>query len=175
MKISGECANVDLDTGARGSATTTYEFNTLSFSVDMRQVLGDMYDKYEHFEIIFNGIGGWANATSWTAGGITNIANTATWTLGMSGLDWEASTYNGQLSNLVYFPNRFTLPTGGYGATNFSTNNGIMFRKPTSPFVTLNITPYLTRGGQPAIAVVTTGTASIDFNFSFSIYGLYDD
>lgn len=174
MKLSGECANLDLDTGSRSSGTTTLEISSITIPVDMRQVLGDMYDKYEHFEIIFNGIGGWSNATSYSAGTITGLTNTATWNLGMIGLDWEASTYNGQLSNVAYFPNRFTLPIGGYGSSNFSTNNGIMFRKPYSPYVTLNVTPYLTRGGGPA-TVVASATAQIDLNFSFSIYGLYDD
>lgn len=175
MKLSGECANLDLDTSQLSNGTNTLELSSISFQVDMRQVLGDMYDKYDHFEIIFNSIGGWVNAGSWSGGGVTNLNASATWSLGMSGLDWEASTYNGLITNLVYFPNRFTLPVAGYGATNFTTNNGIMFRKPYNPYVTLNITPYLTRGGQPATFIASTASAQIDLNFSFSIYGLYDD
>jgi len=175
MKVSGECASLDLDVGSRG-ATTQIDLS-MSFNVDMRQLLGDMYEKYDHFLIIFNSIGGWSNATSYsTTSGTTGIAATATWTLGMTGLDWEATTYNGLISNLAYFPTRFTLPVGGYGSVNFVNNSGVCFRKPLNPYVTLTIAPYLTRGNSSGIAVVAAGnTAQVDFNYSFSIYGLYDD
>ncbi len=106
MKISGECANLELDTGTITVASgLTYDLSLISFDVDLRQILGTMYDKCEKFLIVFNSLGSWRNATSWSSStGTTGITATGSWSLGMSGLNWESNTYNGQLSNVAFSP-----------------------------------------------------------------------
>lgn len=177
MKISGECANLDLDTTSL-SGLVNLDLSSFSVDVDLRQVLGIMYDKYDKFMIIFNGAGGWTNASSYSStSGTTNLTATTVWSLGMSGLNWAFNSYNGTLSNVAFFPSKLTLPIAGYGNTNFPNfRNGIVFRKPTgNSKVTLKIVPYLTRGSGTAIAVVASGTVQFDFNYSFSIYGLSEE
>jgi len=176
MKISGECANMDLDIGTL-SGTPTIDLSSILFNVDLKRMMGDMYDKYDKFMIIFNNVGGWSNATSYsTATGTIGLTATALWSIGMTGLDWISNSYNGQESTLAFFPNKVVLPVANYANNNFSNyGNGVCFRKPMNPNVVLNITPYLTRSGSSAIAVVASGTVQIDLNYSFTIYGLYDD
>jgi hypothetical protein len=69
MKISGECANFEVDTGSiTYAAAFTNQDMTYNVNVDMRQVLGDLYNKYNKFIIVFNGISMW--------GGVTGYATT---------------------------------------------------------------------------------------------------
>lgn len=177
MKISGECANLDIDTGSAFTPSGLTLDITYLIDVDLRQVLGTMYHKYEKFMIIFNGVGGWTSASSWSSS--TNVAGinaTGSWSLGMSGLNWAFNTYNGSITDVAFFPNKITLPISGYGTTNVPNyRNGIVFRKPSNSVVSLKIVPYLTRSNGTAIAVVTTGSPTVDFNYSFSIYGLTDE
>lgn len=178
MRLSGECANFEIDTGLNVIVGAfTDQPIAYNVNVNMRQVLGDMFDRYDKFLMVFNSIGMWGGLTSYTtaATGTTLFTNTAVWTLGVSGLDWQNSTYNGTISNVAYFPNRFTMPiTSNYTASNSSTSNGVVFRRPDNPFVTLSASPYLTRQGGPALAnmTTTTGNNGWDINYSFTIYGL---
>jgi hypothetical protein len=173
MRLSGECANFEFETGQVSIlANVTYPF-VVSNTVNMRTVLGDMYDKYNKFYIVFNSLGGFSgNANlSYTTSGATS-QNALVWTLGMSGdLRFLSNTVNGQLSTIGYFPMRFTLPVNGYNFLNGAITNGIVFEKPSNDIGTINISPYLIRGGAPANLVCTANT-TYDFNFSFTIYGL---
>ncbi len=178
MKISGECANLELDTGTiTGASGLTYDLSLISFDVNFRQVLGPMYDKYDKFLIVFNSYCAWTNSTTWsTSTGVSALTTTAGWSLGMSGLDWESNSYNGQLSTIAYFPNKITLPTNGYTFFNSpSFGNGIIFRKPSSFITSLKVVPYSVRANGSAVSVVTAGTPTFDFNYNFSIYGLSDE
>jgi hypothetical protein len=90
----------------------------------------------------------------------------------MSGLNWINNSYNGNINTIAYFPNRFTMPiNNAYTNTNATSNNGICFRKPDNPYLTLSIVPYLTRQGGSALA---TGAINggWDINYSFTIFGL---
>ncbi len=175
MKISGECANLDLDTGTL-VGNTNLDISIMSFNVDLKRMLGDMYDKYDKFIIIFNSMGGWSNASSYsTASGTSGLTGVALWSIGMTGLDWVSNSYNGQDTSLAFFPNKVLLPVANYANNNFPNfRNGVCFRKPMNPNVILTLGPYLTRGGSTAIAVAT-GTVQVDFNFSFSIFGLSEE
>ena len=174
MKLSGECANFEVDTG---SVISTVAYNntdmTYILNVDMRQVLGDLYHKYDKFIIVFNGISMWSSATGYTTSTVTTGITAGTvWTLGMTGLNWVNNSFNGNINTIGYFPNRFTMPLGNaYASTNATSNNGICFRKPDNPFVSLSISPYLTRQGGIALATGTLNTGW-DINYSFSIFGL---
>lgn len=173
MKLSGESANFELDKGLVSSGLTIPFL--INETIDLRIVLGDMYDKYDKYVIIFNSIGGWTNANSWaTSLGASAINQTGSWSLGMEGLPWNNSTSNSNMTSMALFPNKFNLPIVGYGTQNATYSNGISFRKPANSIVTLTYAPYLTRTGGYAIAVATSGVVSIDFNLSFTIYGLSD-
>lgn len=173
MKLSGECANFEIDTG---SLSYTGPFTgidmTFTLNVDMRQVLGDLYQKYDKFLIVFNGIGMFSALTSFTTSTNASATNASVWTLGMTGLDWINNSYNGNMNNIAYFPNRFTMPTNNYGVTNSISNNGVCFRRPDNPYVRLTVAPYLTRQGGYALGAQTGSAGGWDINYSFTIFGL---
>jgi hypothetical protein len=175
MRLSAESANVEFDTGPiEIPISSTYPL-FLTQQINMRTVLGDMLDKYNKFMMVFNGIASTSSAAmTYSAGTVTTINNTAAWTCGMSGdLQFVGNTVNGQLSNIAYFPTRFTLAANGSNITNASCINGVVFLKPSNSIVTINVAPYLIRGGG-AGSVVTSGANSVtyDVNFSFTIFGL---
>lgn len=175
MKLSGESANFEVDTAiiTLGANESIALFRTQQ--VNMRTVLGEMIDKYEKFFIIFNSIGATTTTAglTYTAGAITGQGNTAVWSLGISGdLNFLSNTVNGQLSNIAYFPTRFTLPVNGSSFVNATSNNGVMFQKPNNDIVTITAAPYLIRGGGAGVAVAPAAGATVDFNLSFTIYGL---
>lgn len=175
MKISGECANFEVDTGSISYNTAfSNQDMTFTLNVNMKQVLGELYEKYKKFMIVFNGISMWGGVTSYsTTTGLSNLNATTVWTLGMTGLQWINNSYNGQINAIGYFPNRFTMPiSNGYVANNATSNNGICFDKPASHQVTLTIAPYLTRQGGVALANQTGSTGGWDINYSFTIFGL---
>lgn len=174
MKLSGECANFEVDTGnvAYAAAFTNVDM-TYNLNVDMKQVLGDLYNKYDKFMIVFNGISMWGGVTTYsTNNGITGLTASTVWTLGMTGLNWINNSYNGNVNSIAYFPNRFTMPiTNAYALTNSTSSNGICFRRPDNPYLTLSISPYLTRQGGIAYAN-NTAAGGWDINYSFTIFGL---
>lgn len=173
MKQSFECANMEIDNSYISAIafTKAMDYNA---TINLKAVMGEMYDKYDYFIIYYNSFGCWNAVTSYTAGAAVGLNATAMWTLGMKGLNWMNSTYNGISNEIAYFPDRFTLPINGYGGYNSSIQSGIVFRKPDNPFVNINIVPYLVRTGASCNAV-NTGNGGYDINYSFSIYGLYED
>ena len=187
MKISGECANLELDCVINPPGGSTQQSDiTVTYNINFRQLLGDMYGRYDEFMIVFDGIGGWSNATSYnttnsvlTPSGypaISGVNATGSWSLGMIGLDWKYYSYNGNLSNIGLFPNKFNLGVSGYTTTNFgTTNQGLVFRKPQNGNIQLTISPYLTRTQGTCVAVTTGANIMVDFNYNFSIYGLSNE
>lgn len=174
MKLSGESANYEVETGSLNfNANELFPF-IVTNTVNMRVLMGDMmFNKYKKFYIVFNSFGGFnsANTNTYTTLG-AGSQNSLVWTLGMSGdLRFISNTVNGQPSNIGYFPMRFTLPINGYGFLNSPLTNGVVFEKPANDTVTINISPYLIRNGTIANYGGTT-VGNIDFNFSFTIYGL---
>ncbi len=181
MKISGECANFEIDSGSIVLPADTSIPFVITNKVNMRSVLGDMYNKYKKFYIQLNSLSGFAtSAVGYTAISPPTVPSGQTglvWTLGMSGdLRFLSNTVNGQPSSIGYFGLRFTLPVNGYATTNApATGYGIVFELPPNESVTINLTPYQVRGGTAAILGVVGVTGIFDFNFNFSIYGLSEE
>jgi hypothetical protein len=181
MKLSGECANFEIDSGNITLAADTSIPFVITNKVNMRSVLGDMYNKYKKFYIQLNSLSGFAtSAVGYTAISPPTVPSGQTglvWTLGMSGdLRFLSNTVNGQPSSIGYFGLRFTLPVNGYATTNApATGYGIVFELPPNESVTINLTPYQVRGGTAAILGVVGVTGIFDFNFNFSIYGLSEE
>jgi hypothetical protein len=181
MKLSGETANLEFDTGALLVPATTSRSLFLTQTFNMRAALGDMFDKYDEFLIVFNSLGASTNSTSansYTAGSVANQNQTAVWSTGISGdLQFTNNTINGQISNIAFFPPRYTLPVATVAASanvlfNFPINNGVTFLKPQNDFVTLTITPYLIRAGGAGSVVAGATDLTIDINLSFTVFGL---
>ena len=177
MRLSAESANLEIETGQTVVlADVVYPF-AVTNTVNLRTVLGDMYDKYNKFYIVFNSYGGFSGnvALSYTTATTNASGQTSfVWTLGMSGdLRFLSNAVNGQLSTIGYFPPRFTLPVNGYSFLNApQSNNGLVFQKPNNEIVQITLSPYQIRGGLPANLVCTGTTSIYDFNFNFTIYGL---
>lgn len=181
MKLSGETANLEFDTGPLLVPATTTRDLFLTQTFNMRAALGDMFDKYDEFLMVFNSIGASATSAStntYTGGVVTNQNQTAVWSTGIYGdLQFTNNTVNGQISNIAFFPPRFTLPVSTVAASanvlfNFPINNGVTFLKPQNDFVTLTITPYLIRTGGAGSVTAGATDLTIDINMSFTIFGL---
>ncbi len=191
MKRSGECANFQLDYEI-ATMQNTEKSLTYSTSINLKNILGDMYDKYNKFVIIFNGLGYWTNTPApsgtspnviggYNSGGARNVTSVGVYYLGISGLDIiNNSSKNGDLSNIGFFPGRFALITANYYSLNLTnTSNGIMFNKPSNPNVNITLPIYNVRTNvETSIAISgTSSTTAIlfDMNLSFTIYGISED
>jgi hypothetical protein len=181
MRLSGETSNLEFDTGPLLVPANTSRSLFLTQTFNMRSALGDMFDKYDEFLMVFNSIGASASSTStnsYTGGNVTNQSQTAVWTTGIVGdLQFTNNTVNGQISNIAYFAPRYTLPVSTVAASanvffNFAINNGVTFLKPQNDFVTLTITPYLIRTGGPGSVQAGATDLTIDINLSFTVFGL---
>jgi hypothetical protein len=174
MRLSAESANLEFDTfPVNFSVGTTYNV-AFNGDVNWRTVLGDMYNKYDYFYIVFNSIGSFSstNNMSYSAGSITGITGGA-WSMAITGdLQFLSNSVNGQLTNVGIFPDLFSLPVNGYVFLNSTINNGIIFRKPLNSTSRITIAPYFLVNNQPAVAVVSTGSSQVDYNYSFVIYGM---
>lgn len=177
MKLSAESANLEFETfpvNFSVGQTVNVGFNG---DVNWRTVLGDMYNKYDYFYIVFNSFGGFSstNTMTYNAGSVTGITSGA-WSMAISGdIQFVSNSGNGQLTNVGIFPDLFQLPVNGSIFTNSTINNGIIFRKPLNSISRITIAPYFLLNNQPAVAVVSTGSAQVDFNYSFVIYGMEKD
>ncbi len=174
MRLSAESANLEFDSlPVFFSAGTTYNV-AFNDNVNWRTVLGDMYNKYDYFYIAFNSFGGFSSSANMTynAGSITGIS-TGAWQMAISGdIQFVSNSGNGQLTNVGIFPDLFGLPINGSTFLNSSINNGIIFRKPLNSTSRITIAPYFLLNNEPAVAVLSTGSAQIDINYSFVIYGM---
>lgn len=174
MRLSAESANLEFDSfPVNFSVGTTYNVG-FNGDVNWRTVLGDMYDKYDYFYIVFTSFGGFSstNNMTYSAGSITGITSGA-WSMGITGdLQFLSNSGNGQLTNVGIFPDLFGLPLNGNVFFNSTINNGIIFRKPSNSISRITIAPYFLLNNEPAVAVVSTGSAQVDFNYGFNIYGM---
>ncbi len=172
MRLSAESANLEFDTFNQTITAGQSVPLQISQQVNWRTVLGDLYDEYDKFLIVFNSYGGWTGANVTYNG--SAAANALVWTVGMtSDVQFLGNTVNAQLSPIAYFPTRFNLPSAnGYGLVNSTTNNGVVFKKPYNSTSQLNVSIYQIRNGTQCVLGVSTGASTYDYNFSFSIYGL---
>jgi hypothetical protein len=172
MKLSDETANLEFDTLPQTIVAGTTVPLQISQQVNWRTVLGDMYNKYDKFLMVFNSFGGFSGSSSMNYNG---GGNNLVWTIGItSDISFLSNTVNGQLSSIAYFPTRFTLPINGFGLTNSSTTTGVVFQKPQNATSRLTIALYQIRGGAPCV-IGTTVNTTYDYNFSFTIFGLSDE
>ena len=177
MRLSGETANLEFDrliiiTPSTGPVPL--EFNN---NINWRTVLGDMYDKYDFFYIVYNSSGGFSstNLMTFSAGPIEGITASGLWSMAITGdLTFVSNSVNGQLTNVGIFPDLLTFPVNGYTFVNTTINNGIIFRKPLNSTSQVVITPYFILNNQPAIINVSSGNAQLDINISFTIFGISD-
>jgi len=183
MSKSLECANMILDTGYQTSPQTTSISTVRTFNVNLRQILGDMYDQYETFAICLNSVTLYSQISTYNAlqPSVGSFGLTATAKVGMSGLNWISSTTNGANTTLSLFPGSFEIGggvvanDGGYGIANFKNPNCIMFSKPPQDNVSLTVGLYQTRGGGFIRAGNSAGETRLQLNYNFSIFGIYDE
>lgn len=187
MSKSSEYANLVLDTGyltlPQASGTITM---LQTFKIDLKQVLGDIYNQFDTFAICLNSYAIYSQYSSYASGTtvdpVVNLTSNTVVKVGMTGLNWISSTLNGAKSNLCLFPNAFaigggqTLPDGGgYGQASFKNPNCIMFSKPPQPNVTLTVGLYNVNKNGIVRAGNSTGEVRLQINYNFSIFGIYDD
>jgi hypothetical protein len=175
MKLSGESANLEFDTGNLTITVGAPKDIFIFQQFNLRVALGDMYNRYKKFYMIFNSIGSFAGTTvTYTAGTLTNITSPVAWLIGVSGLDFVNNSVDGILSKTALFPTAVSLAQGAFNIGGQSqTMNGVVFNKPSNDIQDISIRPYLVRGLRPGIAVASV-TNNCDFNFSFTVYGLED-
>ena len=158
MKLSDECANFTLSTL---NAANPASYNNADFpNVNIQNILGDMYFKYNKFALICISIGsGYTNAT-------LNSGNAlAQFKIGGLPLSNAGYNYNNATANGVFA----TYKIDTYGVYNSNSPiNRVCFHKP-SPIVNLKIIVenFTTQ------AINTLNNTS--FCYQFVIYGLYDD
>ena len=166
MKVSSEVANFQLETtfvNFAANAPIEYTFS----NVNMKNVLGDMFDKYKYFKIVINSVSGFAGS----AATFTPVSNVF---VGLSGLDWVSNTTNGSPSAIGKFHQIFTMPSNGSSFYNYPIEKGIIFRKSSVYNVDLKVSLYNSRTSNIVVSQ-TTGTVGFSFFFNFTIYGLSED
>lgn len=169
MRLSGETANLEFDSGNVSFLQNTPTSVDLTTTLNLRTALGDMYNKYNKFLMVLNSFGGFAGSVVT----YTGQGSPVTATVGITGdIPFLSNSLNGQISTVAYFPLRFILPNNGYTSTNSTIQNGIVFQKPANEVATVTLTPYLVRGGAIALINSANSNSLYDFNYSFTIYGL---
>ena len=182
MSKSSEYATLVLDTGyltqASGSITSLQTFN-----VNLKQLLGDMYDEYDTFAICLNSCALYSQISTYNTGDpeVVSLGSSTPVRVGMSGLNWLSSTMNGNKSTLLFFPNAFAIGggisanDGGYGQAFFNNPKYIMFSKPAEPNVTLTVALYVMRKNLPMRAANSAGEIRLEINYNFSIFGIIQE
>lgn len=187
MSKSSEYANLVLDTGyltlPQASGTITM---LQTFKINLKQVLGDIYNQFDTFAICLNSYALYSQYSSYASGtgsdAVVNLNGNTVVKVGMTGLNWVSSTLNGNKSDLCLFPNAVaigggsTLPDGGgYGQASFKNPNCIMFSKPPQPNVTLTVGLYNVNKNGIVRAGNSTGEVRLQINYNFSVYGIIQE
>lgn len=184
MNRSGECANFHMQTTFKIPINTNTAIPVLpTYKMDMRDVLGSMYNKYDKFLLILNSIS-YQNASSdgvsspitftYIGNGDGPVGNNTITTIGISGLNLFSNTNN--IQSIGIFPNKHKLSTNnGPNYDNFTSSNGITFMK-SQPAITIQMQFYdISYFANPIGAKNTSATDdNIYYSFSFTIYGLFD-
>ena len=182
MKRSGESAHLFLNNdfcyvGAFANDST--------FRVNFKELLGDMYDKYDKFVIIFNCYAQWSGA-----GGAIPSGTSTSATLRITGLNWHHSSYGtnttitlagGRASGYItpgnngeaVFPQIVSITASTTTQSNFSGQDaGLCFYKPREEFTDIRL--YMRDIRAATINANNATTIQCNSTFSFSIYGLYN-
>jgi hypothetical protein len=174
MRLSGESANLEFDTGNISFPINTTRDIFIFQQFNLRVALGSMYNRYNKFYIVFNSVASFLGATTtYTAGTVTGVTTSIAWLIGVTGLDFINNSVDGVISKTALFPTTVSLAqnSNNNGGSAF-TMNGVVFNKPSNDIQDITIQPYLVRGLQPGKAVTTTPQSIGDYNFSFTVYGL---
>jgi hypothetical protein len=159
MKLSGESANLEFETGNITIPANQSRDILISQQINLRLALGDMYNRYNKFYIVFNSIAsfGGANMTYSAGPTLTGITSQTCWLIGITGLDFVNNSVNGAISKIGLFPTTISLAQNSFtlgGQT--QTMNGLVFNKPSNDIQNITIAPYLVRGLQAGRIVATT-------------------
>lgn len=145
--------------GTSNAAKSLFTFNNLN----MRHVVGTMWDKYDKFNLIFRNVGMGQSATVLSG-------NQRRQFFVMSGLQFinatiqTSSVLMGQVASPMFVPSSATIADANF----FDTPTGMVtFRKPESENVSLTFQLWTVSGGVP----LTGGSAS-DWSLTFAIVGV---
>lgn len=131
-------------------------------NINLKQVLGTLYDKYDNFKICLTSFGN-VNAAAIAA------VNDRVCTLNMRGLNWINQTYdsvtNTNRDGVVL--STTLMPSANGTSLNYTGEIGWVFQKPSSITVSINIT--ITRASD---GLVNAATNYGDTVYCFSIYGV---
>jgi hypothetical protein len=176
MRLSGESANLEFDTGlVLFLANTTRDIFVFQ-KFNLRVALGSMYNRYNKFYMVFNSVASFlGGGTTYSAGDVTGVTTPTAWLIGVSGLDFINNSVDGVISKTAIFPTTISLAHNGKnnGGSAF-TMNGVVFNKPSNDIQDISIQPYLVRGLQHGKAVTGGAIQTGDYNLSFTVYGLED-
>lgn len=145
---------------ATNNATRTFS----TWRINLRQTLGNLYNKYSRFKICLTSWGTGAAVNGFTADDLATI-------IFMSGLQWENQTYdtaiNGLQINAAISTLRFA--NNGVNLENFTGEVGQVFTKPNIDELEVNISIQKVSGAAlPALAYPQCC-------YVFSIYGIPDE
>jgi hypothetical protein len=173
MRLSGESANLEFDTGNITFLANTTRDIFIFQQFNLRVALGSMYNRYNKFYMVFDSAGSFLGNPTYSAGSVTGITSVVGWLIGVSGLDFINNSIDGVISKTALFPTTISLAQNGNSNGGLAfTMNGVVFNKPSNDIQDISVQPYLVRGLQPGKAV-TGGVNQIgDYNFSFTVYGL---
>ena len=177
MESSDKFSNLELDTGLLTSPAGSTVKLSFTFSINLRTILGDNYDKYDEFAISLNAVSGnYAISNYVDSTGTALIVPNApiATSVAMEGLNWKNFTFNGRTSTIAYFPNKVTFPvvTTPNFTANFPNAVSMLFIKPKNPNVTLTMYHYYVSNNAQIYLVNAAANIEYDYNYAFTINGV---
>lgn len=181
MKLSGEYATLSLLYRFGNVQANTNNDISQTYTLNFRNVLNSMYDKYDKFVIVHSSSSGWTNIPNggYTSAGVTGMNANSGYVLGLSGLTFPFNTtLINNNDSLAIFPVKMNLGASttaqGYFFNNYDNSNGIEFNKPYTPIVNISLSILASRTLQPVFINATSGNA-LYFESSFRIFGIEKD
>lgn len=180
--VNQPCAKLVLrmmDLPAGNTSTTAATYNSAGWSINLRQqcgwtginmrdVLGNMYDKYEQFNIVLTSCTSALGSTSIGASTEDRICS-----IYMAGLNWRNQGYN---TGTKVTTNQVMIGTCYYVGGTGTTVNGTISSSPctfSASDQTADIVISLYKNSTGAVSV--QGTADWNLILCFNIYGIKDD
>jgi hypothetical protein len=163
-----ESANLILRTSSVSTTSgdkNTDRTNITWRNINMRAVLGTLYNKYKRYKICLTSIGNVNVAT------IANVADRVL-NVNMKGFNWVNQTYdtsNKTNTDTVILSTAFFNSANGF-SINYTGEIGCVFQIPVSENVDINI--FLNRVSD---GTIPTGINYNESVFCFSIYGVVDE
>ena len=181
MKLSGEYATLSLSYSNKNIQANVTSDITQSYTINFRDLLNSMYNKYDKFVIVHSSSSGWTNIANggYTSSGITSMNANSSYMFALSGVTFPFNTtLKNNNDSLAIFPVKMNLGASttaqGYFSNNYDNSNGIEFNKPYSPTVNITLSILASRTLQPVSINATSGTAFY-LESSFRIFGIEKD